>query len=220
MVAEPLARHREQVGLPPDPELDMPFRHLHLCFMPPAWDGAPVDRPRKAHFLRHISTVAPGAALPDWVERLPGRPTVFASLGTVFNKTPGVLEAIVEALAAEPINVIVAIGRDQDPGRFGPQPDHVRLEAYVPQPLLLAHCDAFITHGGFNSVKEALSSGVPMVVVPISADHPTAPSAVQTSGWPARSGPTTVPRTPSARRCGRCWPIRATAPTPARSRRR
>jgi MGT family glycosyltransferase len=110
--------------------------------------------------------------LPDWAERLPDRPTVFASLGTVFNKTPGVLEAIVGALAAEPINVIVAIGRDQDPGRFGPQPDHVRLEAYVPQPLLLAHCDAFVTHGGFNSVKEAVSSGVPMVVVPISADQP------------------------------------------------
>jgi UDP:flavonoid glycosyltransferase YjiC (YdhE family) len=172
MVAEPLARRREEVGLPPDPETEMPFRHRHLCFMPPTWDGASVQRPRNAHFLRHISTVSPGAALPDWVERLPDRPTVFASLGTVFNKTPGVLEAIVEALAAEPINVIVAIGRDQDPGRFGPQPDHVRLEAYVPQPLLLAHCDAFVTHGGFNSVKEALSSGVPMVVVPISADQP------------------------------------------------
>lgn len=172
MVAEPLARHRERVGLPPDPEVEMPFRHLHMCFTPPAWDGASAHRPRNARFLRHISTVPPGAALPGWVEHLPDRPTVLASLGTVFNKTPGVLEAILGALAAEPINVIVAIGRDQDPGRFGPQPDHVRLEAYVPQPLLLAHCDAFVTHGGFNSVKEALSSGVPMVVVPISADQP------------------------------------------------
>ncbi len=114
----------------------------------------------------------PGARLPDWVDRLPDRPTVLASLGTVFNRTPGVLEAIVEALAAEPVNVVVAIGRDQDPGRFGPQPEGVRLEAYVPQPLVLAHCDAFVTHGGFNSVKEALSEGVPMVVVPISADQP------------------------------------------------
>jgi UDP:flavonoid glycosyltransferase YjiC (YdhE family) len=66
--------------------------------------------------------------LPDWVDGLPDRPTVLASLGTVFNKTPGVLESIVQALAEEPVNVIVAIGRGQDPGRFGPQPDHVRLE--------------------------------------------------------------------------------------------
>jgi MGT family glycosyltransferase len=83
-----------------------------------------------------------------------------------------VLEAIVEALADESLNLIVAIGRDQDPGRFGPQAANVRLEAYVPQPLVLARCDALVTHGGFNSVKEALIEGVPMVVVPITADQP------------------------------------------------
>ena len=172
MVAEPLARHREGLGLPPDPEVRMPFRHLHLAFTPPAWDGASVARPANISFLRHSSTVPPGARLPDWVGPLPDRPTVFASLGTVFNKTPGVLEAIVQALVDEPVNVIVAIGRDQDPARFGPQPDHIRLEPYLPQPLLLEHCDAFLTHGGFNSVKEALGAGVPMVALPISADQP------------------------------------------------
>jgi UDP:flavonoid glycosyltransferase YjiC (YdhE family) len=172
MLAEPLARHREQFGLPPDPELRMPFRYLHLCFTPPAWDGSSVPRPANAHFLRHVRTVPPGSRLPDWVATLPERPTVFASLGTVFNKTPGALEAIVEALAGERANVIVAIGRDRAADAFGPQPQHVRLEAYVPQALLLPHCDAFVTHGGFNSVKEALGEGVPMVVVPISADQP------------------------------------------------
>jgi UDP:flavonoid glycosyltransferase YjiC (YdhE family) len=172
MVAEPLARHRARAGLPADPDVEMPFRYLHLCFTPPAWDGTSVARPRNARFFQHISTVAPGTRLPDWVERLPDRPTVLASLGTVFNKTPGVLEAIVAALAEEPVNVIVAIGRDQDPSRFGPVQDHVRLEAYLPQTLILERCDAFVTHGGFNSVKEALASGVPMVVVPISADQP------------------------------------------------
>jgi UDP:flavonoid glycosyltransferase YjiC (YdhE family) len=172
MVAESLGRHREELGLPADPDTLMPFRHLHLSFTPPAWDGASAPRPPNIRFLRHTSTVPPGAALPAWVERLPPQPTVLASLGTVFNKTPGVLEAIVTALAGESVNLIVAIGRDEDPGRFGPQPDHVRLEPYVVQPLLLAHCDAFVTHGGFNSVKEALRAGVPMVVVPISADQP------------------------------------------------
>ena len=172
MVAEPLARHREELGLPPDPQILMPFRHLHLCFTPPRWDGVSAPRPPNTRFLRHTSTVSPGAQLPEWAARLANRPTVLASLGTVFNKTPGVLEAIVAALGEEPVNLIVAIGRDQDPARFGPTRDHVRLEAYVPQPLLLARCDAFVTHGGFNSVKEALGAGVPMVVVPITADQP------------------------------------------------
>ena len=171
-VAEPLARHREEFGLPPDPDVEMPFRHMHLCFTPPSWDGESAPRPRNTHFLRHTSAVAPDARLPEWLSDLPDRPCVLASLGTVFNKTPGVLEAIVEGLREEPINLIVAIGRDQDPARFGPQPPNVRLETHVPQPLLLPHCDVFVNHGGFNGVKEALSSGVPMVVVPIAADQP------------------------------------------------
>ena len=171
-VAEPLARHRAAFGLPPDPDVLMPFRHLHLCFTPPRWDGADVPRPRNTRFVRHVSAMQPGTGLPDWVHELADRPTVFASLGTVFNKTPGVLEAIVDGLAAEDINVVVAIGRDVDRGRFEPQPPHVRLEPYVPQPLLLPYCDAFVTHGGFNSVKEALGHAVPMVVVPITADQP------------------------------------------------
>jgi MGT family glycosyltransferase len=108
---------------------------------------------------------------PDWLDALPDRPTALASLGTVFNRTPDVLEAIVDALADEPVNLIVAIGRDEDPERFGAHPDNVRLEPYVPQPLVLERSGAFVTHGGFNSVKEALSAGVPMVVVPITADQ-------------------------------------------------
>jgi UDP:flavonoid glycosyltransferase YjiC (YdhE family) len=198
MVAEPLARHREELGLPPDPDTLMPFRHLHLSFTPPAWDGPSAPRPPNTRFLRHTSTLPPGARLSAWAERLPERPTVLASLGTVFNKTPGVLEAIVNALAGESINLIVAIGRDQDPGRFGPQPDHVRLEPYVVQPLLLAHCDAFVTHGGFNSVKESLGAGVPMVVVPITADQPYSADRCADLGVGRTIGP--EERTPEALR--------------------
>ena len=172
LVAEPLARHREQLGLAPDPDVQMPFRHLHMCFTPPGWDASSTPRPPNTQFLRHANALRPGEELPEWVRDLGQRPTVYASLGTVFNKTPGVLEAIVEAASDEDANVIVAVGHDQDANRFGPQPAHVRIEPYVPQALLLPHCDVFITHGGFNSVKEALTAAVPMVVIPITADQP------------------------------------------------
>jgi MGT family glycosyltransferase len=140
--------------------------------MPPSWDGEGVQRPANTHFVRHVNAELPGARLPAWFHQLPDRPTVLASLGTVFNKTPGVLEAIVEGLAGESFNAIVAIGRDQDPSRFGRPPANVRLEASVPQAAMLARCELFITHGGFNSVKESLVTGVPMVVIPITADQP------------------------------------------------
>jgi UDP:flavonoid glycosyltransferase YjiC (YdhE family) len=53
-----------------------------------------------------------------------------------------------------------------DPARFGPQPNHVKIEQYIPQMLLFPHCDAFIFHGGYNSLQSALWHGLPMVIIP------------------------------------------------------
>ena len=171
-VAEPLGRLRAAIDLPEEPEVQMPYRYLHLCFTPPTWDGPEARFPDTAHFLRHTNLPRRGEALPAWVEQLPDRPTVLVSLGTVFHRTPGLYEAILDGLRAEPINLVVAVGRDQDPSRFGDQPPNVRIERYLPQTLLLPRSALFVTHGGFNSVKEALSVGVPMVVVPIAGDQP------------------------------------------------
>ena len=89
MLAEPLARHRDRLGLPSDPDLRMPFRYLHVSFTPPSWDGPDAPRPASLRHFRHTSTARPGASLPAWTRDLGGRPTVLASLGTVFNTTPG-----------------------------------------------------------------------------------------------------------------------------------
>jgi len=171
LVAEALDRHRAELGLPPDPNVEMPFRFLHLAFVPPSWSaGAPA--PANTTYLCHVNPSCRAAELPGWVDDLPAGPTVFASLGTVFNKTPGVLEAIVEAAHAGDWNAIVAVGPDRDPRSFGPQPDRVRIVEHVPQIALLERCEVFVTHAGFNSVKEALAAGVPMVAIPITADQP------------------------------------------------
>ncbi|MGH2351831.1 MAG: glycosyltransferase [Chloroflexota bacterium] len=70
------------------------------------------------------------------------------------------------------MNLILTVGRNQDPAQFGPQPAHVRIERYVPQTLLLPHCDLVLTHGGSGTVMAALIHGLPLVTVPISADQP------------------------------------------------
>ena len=114
---------------------------------------------------------------------------MLASLGTVAHAEAGVFEAILEAVAGEPIEVVAAIGRDQDPARFGEPPANVRIEGYVPQIAVLEQAAAFITHGGFNSTKEALSLGVPLVVIPISGDQPYTAERVEALGLGRRVGP-------------------------------
>ena len=171
-VATALDGLRLSAGLPPDPGGEMVYRYLHLCFAPPHFDGPTAVFPPTARFLRHTNPTLAGERPPSWVDQLAARPTVMVSMGTVFHRTAGIYEAILEGLRDEPVNALVAAGFDQDPGRFGPQPSHIRIEPYLPVTALLPRCDLFITHGGFNSVKESLAAGVPMVVVPISADQP------------------------------------------------
>ena len=54
-----------------------------------------------------------------------------------------------------------------DPAQFQPQPDHIKIAQYIPQMLLLPHCDAVIFHGGYNTLLAALWHGLPMVITPL-----------------------------------------------------
>jgi MGT family glycosyltransferase len=155
-------------GLPADPDLAMLHRGLTLACLPPSFLGPDLTIPPNTHFLRPAPFDQPsGETLPAWVEALPPRPTVHASLGTIFHRTPGIFEAILAGLKEEPINLLLAVGRDQDPARFEPQPSHIRIERYLPHALLLPRCDLVITHGGYGSLMACLAAGVPMVVIPL-----------------------------------------------------
>src|SRR5581483_4505348 len=69
-------------------------------------------------------------------------------------------------------NLVVTVGQHIDPAEFGPQPETVRIERYVPQALLLPHVDLVVSHGGSGSVMGALEHGRPMVIAPMGADQP------------------------------------------------
>lgn len=176
LIVEPLNRLRDEVGLAPDPDLAMLHRYLLIVPGPPGYQDADTPDtplPATARAVRHVAFDRSGEEqLPAWVDALPDRPVVYATMGTVFNRALGVLEAILEGLRDEPVTLIVTTGRDRDPAEFGPQPAHVRIERYVPQSLLFPRCDLVITHGGTGTVLTALGHGLPMVLIPLAADQP------------------------------------------------
>jgi hypothetical protein len=99
-VAAALDGLRSSVGLPPDPGGAMVYRHLHLCFAPPRFDGPDAVFPPTARFLRHTDPTPTEDRPPSWVVELEARPTVLVSMGTVFHRTAGIYEAVPEGSTA------------------------------------------------------------------------------------------------------------------------
>jgi UDP:flavonoid glycosyltransferase YjiC (YdhE family) len=110
-----------------------------------------------------------------WVGYPPGgapggadRPLAYAALGTLFNERPEVFRAIAQALAGE---VVMAVGR-ADAGAIGPLPPRVRAVPWIDdQAALLRRARLFVSHGGMNSVSEALCAGTPLLVLPHTAEQ-------------------------------------------------
>jgi UDP:flavonoid glycosyltransferase YjiC (YdhE family) len=175
-----LGERRAELGLEADPDGRMMFRYLHLALTPRRWEGRS-EPPATAHFFRYEDPHRSREEAPGWLARPRQRPLVLASLGTLMYREPGLLEAIVAALADEPLDAVVVIG-DEDPRRFGAVAANIRLERRIPQIAILRHCQLFITHGGFNGTKEALSLGVPLVVIPIGGDQPFTAERVKALG--------------------------------------
>jgi UDP:flavonoid glycosyltransferase YjiC (YdhE family) len=166
---EPL---RAELGLEPDPDLSCAFRFMRIEFAPPSYlaPDAP-SLPNVHHVCVERADDRRGQGLPMWARRL-RRPTVVVTLGTNYNRTPGVFETAVEALAGDPLDVVLTVGLNRDPAELGPLPGNVRAVRYVPLSLLLPRADVTVCHAGFNTVMTAAAAGTPLVLIPIDSDQP------------------------------------------------
>ncbi|WP_110518020.1 glycosyltransferase [Herpetosiphon llansteffanensis] len=169
LIGEELAYLRSTYGLAPYPTMDMLYPALYLAFAPPSFQPKEIPTMESLRPLRF--TRFSDGELPAWVAQLPDRPTVYASMSSVFD-TPTIFPMILEALRDEPINLILTVGTKQDPAQFGPQPANVYIEQYIPQALLFPHCDLFITHCPFATIMSAISHGMPLLMIPVAGEEP------------------------------------------------
>jgi MGT family glycosyltransferase len=101
-----------------------------------------------------------------------GKHHIYISLGTVFNQAIGFYKLCFEALGNTEHTIILSIGSRTQTSDLGEIPDNFVVRNYVPQTDVLQHAGLFITHGGMNSTHEGLYYGVPLIVIPQSADQP------------------------------------------------
>jgi MGT family glycosyltransferase len=140
--------------------------------------GASYDIGRDSRF---IGSAVRKAEMPDGLERrmrAQSRSRVFVSLGSFFSARDDLLHKLVAAFRNEPVDLVLATGitsRDD----LGPLPDSWIVEPYLPQPAVIPHCDLVVTHGGNNTVTEALTAGVPLLIGPLSTDQFTGAADIE-----------------------------------------
>lgn len=101
-----------------------------------------------------------------------GNPIVYISFGTLMHADKRFWKKLIAAFADKRVEVVCSVGSEKFARALGDLPSNVRVFAKVPQLTLLCRAALFVTHGGMNSVNEALYNGVPMIVLPFGLDQP------------------------------------------------
>jgi hypothetical protein len=162
------APHWRDRGLEPDRYAGL-FRHLYLDTSPP---GLQNDEINRIGPVRQLRPAAAGAGAHPPRAPVPSvRPTVYVTMGTVWNRDLDLFRRILEALRGLDLDLVVTVGRTNDPAALGPQPANVAVHRWVPQDELLPRCDLVIAHGGAGTTLGALAHGIPLLVIPQGADQ-------------------------------------------------
>lgn len=110
------------------------------------------------------------------------KPVIYISLGTVLKGAVAFFQDCVDAFSEEDVDVIISIGQKFNVKKLKNVSSNIHIYSSVPQLQVLEMADVFVTHGGMNSVSEALAYGVPMVIIPFVSDQPVNARCIELLG--------------------------------------
>ncbi len=94
------------------------------------------------------------------------RKLIYISLGSLNTDFTQFYKTCISAFRDTDYYICMSIGKKCEVSELGEIPLNFLIKSFLPQLEILKQADVFITHGGFNSVNEALYFGVPMLVLP------------------------------------------------------
>jgi len=109
------------------------------------------------------------------------QPIAYVSLGSFLSVRSDVLATVAAALRDLDLRVAFALGSTPR-GALGQVPSSWLLRETLPQVRLLGESALAVTHGGNNSVTEALTAAVPLLVLPLSTDQFAGAAAIEQAG--------------------------------------
>jgi MGT family glycosyltransferase len=187
-VADRLNRSLQKLGVGPlsmnmfDSVVDLADAYLQLTV--PSFEF-PRDLPPSVHFVGTPPIIPNQVPPPSWAHELDGsRKVVLVTQGTLANHNFGLLIApTLAALANEPDLLVIATAGGRPVEAIpGPIPANARLAQYLPFEWVLPKTDVFVTNGGYGSVNQALSFGIPLVAAGLTEDKADVNARVAWSG--------------------------------------
>jgi MGT family glycosyltransferase len=145
----------------------------------------PRDLPRSVHFVGTPPIIPNQVPPPPWAHELDGsRKVVLVTQGTVANHNLNLLIGpTLAGLANEPdVFVVVTTGGRPIDAIPGPIPSNARVSSYLPFEWLLPKVDLLVTNGGYGSVNQAMSFGIPLVTAGLTEDKADVNARVEWSG--------------------------------------
>ncbi|MFK5635591.1 MULTISPECIES: glycosyltransferase [unclassified Ornithinimicrobium] len=106
---------------------------------------------------------------------------VYVSLGSFLSVRSDVLARVAESLRGLDVRVALASGSTPR-AALGPVPGSWLVRDVLPQVTLLGSAALTVSHGGNNSVTEALTAGVPLLLLPLSTDQFAGAAALEDAG--------------------------------------
>ncbi len=93
-----------------------------------------------------------------------------------------IFRIVAEACRDRGLALTVAHGGKLDATEAASLPGNPRVEAFVPQRAVIGTASAVVTHGGLNTVLDALAAGVPLIVVPLAFEQGATAARVARTG--------------------------------------
>jgi MGT family glycosyltransferase len=108
---------------------------------------------------------------------------VYLSLGSLASADVPLMQGLVDTLAPTPHRYIVSKGPQHDQITLA---DNMTGAEFLPQTSILPQVDLVITHGGNNTVTEALHFGKPMILMPVFWDQHDNAQRIHETGFGIR----------------------------------
>lgn len=102
---------------------------------------------------------------------------IYISMGSILRREK-FLQKCILALSDSEYEVVISLG-GQSNEKYQNVAKNIHVYSYVNQLEILKRASLFITHGGMNSIQEALFYGVPLLIVPMNNDQFTNAKQVQ-----------------------------------------